>query len=161
LILISHSYHGTPPKGSGGNVFPWDVKAFVLFAIIIECPIFLGIFYHEFDHPIHARTEIFFMFVIIELIIALNFRSMRYSLFNAPPHKWLLMAIVWELLLITLLIQFPAIRDAFGILRASGSDLTMILAVGLLVLISIEVVEAVLPANLKAGRGHLLNRSPK
>ncbi len=44
----------------------------------------------------HARTEIFFLFIIIELVIALNFRSMRYSIFEAPPHKWLLLALAWE-----------------------------------------------------------------
>ena len=141
-----------PPRDPGESVFSWDVRAFVLLAIIIECPIFLGIFYHEFHHLTHARTEIFFMFVIIELIIALNFRSMRYSIFKAPPHKWLLIAIVWELLLITVLIQFPAIRDAFGILRPSGSDLAIILGIGLLVFISMEVVKAVLRAKLKVGR---------
>jgi Ca2+-transporting ATPase len=141
-----------PPRDPGESVFSWDVRAFVLLSIIIECPIFLGIFYHEFQHLTHARTEIFFMFVIIELIIALNFRSMRYSIFKAPPHKWLLIAIVWELLLITVLIQFPAIRDAFGILRPSGLDLAMILVVGLLVFISMEVVKAVLRAKLKVGR---------
>ena len=92
------------------------------------------------------------MFVIIELIIALNFRSMRYSIFKAPPHKWLLIAIVWELLLITVLIQFPAIRNAFGILRPSGLDLAIILGIGLLVFISMEVVKAVLRAKLKMGR---------
>jgi len=140
------------PRDPGESVFSWDVRAFVLLAIIIECPVFLGIFYHEFHHLTHARTEIFFMFVIIELIIALNFRSMRYSIFKAPPHKWLLIAIVWELLLITVLIQFPAIRDAFGILRPSGLDLAIILGIGLLVFISMEVVKAVLRAKLKMGR---------
>jgi len=141
-----------PPRDPGESVFSWDVRAFVLLAIIIECPIFLGIFYHEFQHLTHARTEIFFLFVIIELIIALNFRSMRYSIFKAPPHKWLLIAIVWELLLITVLIQFSAIRDAFGILRPSGLDLVIILGVGLLVFISMEVVKAVLRTKLKVGR---------
>ncbi|UCH08342.1 MAG: cation-translocating P-type ATPase, partial [Deltaproteobacteria bacterium] len=141
-----------PPRDPEESVFSLDVRAFVLLAIIIECPIFLGIFYHEFHHLTHARTEIFFMFVIIELIIAMNFRSMRYTIFKALPHKWLLIAIVWELLLITVLIQFPAIRDAFGILRPSGSDLALILGIGLLVFISMEVVKAVLRAKLKVGR---------
>ena len=77
---------------------------------------------------------------------------MRYSIFKALPHKWLLIAIVWELLLITVLIQFPAIQDAFGILRPSGLDLAMILGIGLLVFISMEVVKAVLRAKLKVGR---------
>jgi len=138
-----------PPRDPRESVFSWDVRAFVLLAILIECPIFLWIFYHEFHNIVHARTEIFFMFVIVELIIALNFRSMRYSIFKAFPHKWLLIAIVWELLLITVLIQLPAIRESFGILVPSASDIGIILAIGLIVLISMEVVKAVIRAKMR------------
>ncbi len=141
-----------PPRDPKESVFSWDVRAFVLLAILIECPIFLWIFYHEFHNIVHARTEIFFMFLVIELIIAINFRSMRYSIFKAFPHKWLLLAIAWELLLITLLIQFAAIRGAFGIVRPSASDIGMILGIGLIILISMEVVKAILRAKVRAGR---------
>ncbi len=141
-----------PPRDPEESVFSWDVRAFVLLAILIECPIFLGIFYHEFNNIIHARTEIFFMFVIIELIIALNFRSMRYSIFKALPHKWLLIAIIWELLLITVLIQFSEIRNAFGISNPTASDIGIILGIGLLVLISMEVVKAIIRAKIQTGR---------
>jgi len=140
-----------PPRNPKESVFSWDVRTFVLLAILIECPIFLWIFYDEFHNLVHARTEIFFMFVVIELIIALNFRSMRYSIFKAFPHKWLLLAIAWELVLITVLIQFPAIRGAFGIVTPSASDIGMILGIGLLVLISMEIVKAVLRAKMRVG----------
>lgn len=141
-----------PPRDPKESVFSLDVRAFVLLAILIECPIFLWIFYHEFHNIVHARTEIFFMFVVIELIIAVNFRSMRYSIFKAFPHKWLLLAIAWELLLITVLIQFPAIRGAFGIVRPSASDIGMILGIGLIILISMEIVKAILRAKVGQGR---------
>jgi Ca2+-transporting ATPase len=141
-----------PPRDPKESVFSWDVKAFVMLAILIECPIFLWIFYHEFQHITHARTEIFFMFIIIELIIALNFRSMRYSILKALPHKWLLLAIASQLVLTAVLLQLPTIRDAFGVIMPSVSDIGVILCVGLFVLISMEVVKAVLRAKLKVGR---------
>ena len=141
-----------PPRDPKESVFSWDVRAFVVLAVLIECPIFLWIFYHEFHNIVHARTEIFFMFVVIELIIALNFRSMRYSILKAFPHKWLLLAIAWELLLIAVLIQFPAIRGAFGIIMPSASDIGITLGIGLIVLISMEVVKAILRAKVKVGR---------
>jgi Ca2+-transporting ATPase len=81
------------------------------------------------------------MFVFIELIIAVNFRSLRYSLIYAPPHKWLLLAIAWELALIVVLIQFPAVQNAFGIAMPSASDLGTILALGLGIVIAIELVK--------------------
>jgi Ca2+-transporting ATPase len=89
-----------------------------------------------------ARTQIFFMFVFIELIIAINFRSLRYSLIQAPPHKWLLIAIAWELVLIVVLMQFPAVRNAFGIAMPSASDLGLIFALGVGIVIVIEVAKA-------------------
>ena len=92
------------------------------------------------------------MFVFIELIIAINFRSLRYGLIQAPPHKWLLLAIAWELGLIAALIQFPAVRDAFGITMPRASDLGIILVLGLIVVIAIEIVKVAFRTNERASR---------
>lgn len=133
-----------PPRDPNESVFSWDVKAFILLALFIEIPFFFFLFYHELYDMTHARTETFFLFIIIELIIALNFRSMRYSIFKAPPHKWLLLALLWEFALIAFLVQFPSMRDSFGIIKPSASDLGIIIGFGIVVFISMEVVKAVL-----------------
>jgi Ca2+-transporting ATPase len=86
------------------------------------------------------------MFVLIELILALNFRSLRYSIVETPPHKWLLIAIAWELMLIAVLLQFGAVRESFGIAMPSMRDVGIILVMGFGVLISVEIVKAVLRA---------------
>ena len=114
----------------------------ILMAILIECPLFLWMFFSSQPDMERARTLVFFMFVFIELIIAVNFRSLRYSLLQAPPHKWLLIAIVWELALIVVLIQFPAVRNAFGITMPSVSDIGMIVALGVGIVIVIEMAKA-------------------
>lgn len=88
------------------------------------------------------------MFVLIELILALNFRSLPYSIVKARPHKWLLIAIAWELLLIAVLLQFDAVRGSFGIAKPSMQDVGIILAMGCGVLISVEIVKAVLRARI-------------
>ena len=119
-------------------------------ALLIEAPLFLILFYHQLTDITHARTEMFFLFIIIELIIALNFRSMRYSFFKAPPHKWLILALVWEIVLIVILIQFQSVRDAFGIVKPSSSDMGIILVFGLIVFISMEIIKAVLRKKLGA-----------
>jgi Ca2+-transporting ATPase len=133
-----------PPRDPKESVFSWDVRAFILLALFVEIPFFFFLFYHELYDISHARTETFFLFIIIELIIALNFRSMRYSIFKAPPHKWLLLALVWEFALIAFLVQLPTVRDAFGIIKPSAADIGIILAFGVIVFISMEVVKAVL-----------------
>ncbi|MDP3016906.1 MAG: cation-translocating P-type ATPase, partial [Deltaproteobacteria bacterium] len=103
-----------PPRDPKESVFGWDVKSFILRAVLIECPFFYILFFHELSDITHARTEIFFLFIIIELVVALNCRSLIYSVFKVPPHKWLLIALAWEIVLIAVLIQIPSVREAFG-----------------------------------------------
>jgi Ca2+-transporting ATPase len=141
-----------PPRDPKESVFSWDVRAFILLALIVEVPFFYFLFYNQLSDITHARTETFFLFIIIELIIALNFRSMRYSIFKAPPHRWLILALVWEFALIAVLIQFASVRDAFGIIKPSAKDIGIILAFGVVVFISMEVIKALLRAKLHARR---------
>jgi Ca2+-transporting ATPase len=135
-----------PPRNPNESVFSLDVRTLILFAVIIECPIFLWMFFSSIGDLEHARTQIFMMFVLIELILALNFRSLRYSIVEARPHKWLLIAIAWELLLIAVLLQFDAVRESFGIAMPAMRDVGIIFAIGFGVLISVEIVKAVLRA---------------
>ncbi len=137
-----------PPRDPNESVFSWDVRAFILLALFIEIPFFFFLFYHELYDITHARTETFFLFIIIELIIALNFRSMRYSIFKAPPHKWLLIALVWEFALIAFLVQLPTVREAFGIIKPTTTDLGIIIGFGVIVFISMEVVKAVIRSKM-------------
>ncbi|MFB3884075.1 MAG: cation-translocating P-type ATPase [Thermodesulfobacteriota bacterium] len=141
-----------PPRDPRESVFSWDVRAFIAMALLIEIPFFFFLFYHGLDDIRWARTETFFLFIIIELIIALNFRSLRYSVFKAAPHRWLWAAIISQIILTSLLIRIPAMEDAFGIVRPSLSDLTIILAFGLAVFISMEVIKALLRAKLHSRR---------
>ena len=141
-----------PPRDPKESVFSWDVRAFILLALFIEIPFFFFLFYHELGDMAHARTEQFFLFIIIELIIALNFRSMRYSVFKLPPHMWLVISIISQFILTAVLIQIPSIRDAFGIIKPSASDLGIIIGFGVVVFISMEVVKAVLRKKMASGK---------
>jgi len=141
-----------PPRDPKESVFSWDVRAFILLALFIEIPFFFFLFYNQLDDITHARTETFFLFIIIELIIALNFRSMRYSIFKAPPHGWLILALVWEFALIAFLIQLPSVRDAFGITKPTAGDIGIILTFGVIVFISMEILKAILRKKMAVGR---------
>jgi Ca2+-transporting ATPase len=133
-----------PPRDPNESVFSFDVRTLILFGALIECPIFLWVFLEDLSNLEAARTQIFLMFVIIELILALNFRSLRYSLIEVLPHKWLIIAIVWELALLSILLQIDAVRDAFGIAMPGWSEVGFVLAIGVGVLISVECVKLVL-----------------
>lgn len=135
-----------PPRDPKESVFSRDVRLLVLLGVLIECPIFLWIYFDNYGDIEAARTKIFLLFVFVELIISMSFRSLRYSLFQAPPHKWLLLAIGWELALFAVLIQIPAVRETFGIRMPTGSDLAMALSVSALVVLAIELTKAYLRA---------------
>jgi Ca2+-transporting ATPase len=94
--------------------------------------------------PRGGAHRVFLMFVIIELMLALNFRSLRYSIFEALPHKWLLIAIGWELALIAVLLQFESVRDAFGINMPTWGEVGFVVAVGLGVMATIETAKVLL-----------------
>ncbi|MFH0948292.1 MAG: cation-translocating P-type ATPase [Elusimicrobiota bacterium] len=133
-----------PPRNPKESVFSLDVSSFLVRAIIIEVPFFFFIFFHDLGDITHARTEMFFLFIIIELVVALNCRSLTHSIFKAPPHKWLIIAVIWEIILIAVLIQIPAVCNAFGISKPSISDIGTILGFGIVVFVLMEVTKAIL-----------------
>jgi Ca2+-transporting ATPase len=133
-----------PPRDPKESVFSWDVRTLVLLGVVIECPIFLWVYFTNYGDIEYARTQIFLLFVVVELLIAISFRSLRYNVFQAPPHKWLLLAIGWELALIAVLIQIAAVREAFGISLPTLADLGVVLVIGVFVLAAIEVTKAVM-----------------
>jgi len=141
-----------PPRNPKESVFGWDVKSFILRAVLIECPFFYILFFHKLSDITQARTEVFFLFIVIELVVALNCRSLVYSIFKAPPHKWLILALAWEILMIAVLIQIPSVREAFGIMKPSISDMAIIIAFGLVIFVIIEVTKVVLRKKLMVGQ---------
>jgi nucleotide-binding universal stress UspA family protein len=81
-------------------------------------------------------------------------------LFQAPPHKWLLLAVGWELFLLGVLIQFPIVRETFGIRVPTWPDLALVLTVSALVVAVIEITKVYLKASeggLVAGRSRFID----
>jgi len=133
-----------PPRNPRESVFSPDVKAFILMALLIETPFFYLLFFHDFADIARARTEIFFLFIIVELVIALNFRSLRFSVFKVPPHRWLVLAILSQVVLIGVLIQIPTIRSSFGVLRPTLPMIGIILGFSAFVFLAMEAVKAMM-----------------
>ncbi|MCK9420549.1 MAG: cation-translocating P-type ATPase [Nitrospirae bacterium] len=133
-----------PPRDPKESVFTREVLTFILLALLVEIPLFFWLFFHDLGDIEHARTEMFFLFIIVELVIALSFRSLRFSIFKAPPHGWLLLAIFWELVLVAGLIQIPALREAFGIRLPTLTDMSIVIGISVVVLLSMEALKAVL-----------------
>jgi Ca2+-transporting ATPase len=133
-----------PPRNPRESVFSPDVKAFILMALLIETPFFYLLFFHDFADIARARTEIFFLFIIVELVIALNFRSLRFSVFKVPPHRWLILAILSQVVLVGVLIQIPTVRSSFGVLQPTLPMIGIILGFSAFVFLAMEAVKAMM-----------------
>jgi Ca2+-transporting ATPase len=110
----------------------------VLRAALVEIPIYCWIFLSRVDDLEDARTMLFFAFVAVEMVIALNCRSLRFSIFKVPPHGWLLLALTWELILVTAIVQIASVRDAFGIGMPTASGIATISLAAIFVFLAIE-----------------------
>jgi Ca2+-transporting ATPase len=137
-----------PPRDPKESVFSREVIVFILMALLIETPFLYFLFFHDFSDIAQARTEIFFLFIVVELVIALNFRSLRFSIFKVPPHRWLVLAILSQLILSAVLIQFPSVRKSFGILRPDLRMIGIIVGFSLFVFLAMEIAKALLKRRL-------------
>jgi Ca2+-transporting ATPase len=133
-----------PPRDPKEKVFTKDVVAFLATAVLMWSPIFLFIFFHDLRNIVHARTELFYLFLFVELVIALNSRSLRYGFFKLRPHKWLVIAVVSQVVLTAGLLMIPSIRRGFGVLWPTGNDALLALAFGAFVFLSMEGIKAFL-----------------
>ena len=131
------------PRDPEESVFSTDVKAFIFMALIIEAPLFFWAFFRSGD-IITGRTDLFFLFVIIELVIALNFRSLRHSILKAPPHPSLLLSVVMSIGITILIARSPSIRESFGITLPDITEIEIVLLISLLVTASIEGIKKAL-----------------
>jgi Ca2+-transporting ATPase len=77
-------------------------------------------------------------------VIALNSRSLRYSFFKLRPHKWLVIAVLSQVVLTVGLLLIPSIRRGFGILPPTANDAILALAFGTFVFLSMEGIKVIL-----------------
>jgi Ca2+-transporting ATPase len=133
-----------PPRDPREGVFTPDIKAFIAMALVIEVPFFFYLFASNAHDIVVARTQIFFLFIVVELMIALSFRSLRFSIFQARPHTLLIGAIVSQLVVIFALLQIEAVRSAFGITIPTSETLMIVAAFSAFVLFCMELLKTYL-----------------
>ena len=132
-----------PPRDPKESFFSTEVRTFISLALFIESPLFFYLFLRNHDLT-SARTDLFFLFVFIELVIALNFTSLRFSILSTPPHKWLIISVVVSMVITVLLSLSSSLRGSFGISMPQTKTFLMIVLVGLFITLSIEGVKVLL-----------------
>lgn len=106
-----------------------------------------------------AMGMVFVTLIRIELLKAYNFRSDRHSVFTRPfANRWLNLAVLCELALLTAIIYVPALQRALGTVPLSASDWLTVLALALTVTPVLESVKwAVRRGWLSTGRAGTRN----
>jgi len=131
-----------PPRPPNESIFTKDVKSFLLRALLLEVPILLVIFIVSLPLGLEiARTRLFLIFIFFELTIALNCRSLKYNVWEAKPHKFLILSILWEILLLIILLNIPIVRGIFGVTVIGYIEVFLIVFTCLVVFITIELTK--------------------
>ncbi|MBN2720930.1 MAG: cation-translocating P-type ATPase, partial [Proteobacteria bacterium] len=130
-----------PPRDPKESVFSGEVKIFLLTSLVTIAPVFFWVFLQEKGDILQARTDLFFLFVIIELVMALNFRSLRYSLFRLPPHGWLVGSVVLSCAITFLALGIPSVKESFGVTGPDLKGMLIVLAVTIWVTFSTELTK--------------------
>lgn len=85
-----------PPRDPKETIFTWDVKSLILRAVIVGAPFIFWVFLSSMPMGVDlARSRIFIVFVFFELTLAVTCRSLRYTIIEAKPHRFLLLAVLW------------------------------------------------------------------
>ncbi|MBL8731812.1 MAG: cation-translocating P-type ATPase [Planctomycetes bacterium] len=92
-----------------------------------------------------AMTLTFVALVLIQFVKAFVFRSERESTLHRPfANRWLDLAITWEIVLLVVIVQAPALHEAFGTRALHGRDWLLAAGTAATILPVLEVAKAVL-----------------
>jgi hypothetical protein len=71
------------------------------------------------------------------------------------PHKFLIIAVIWEIVLVLNLINIPAVLDAFGIAYPGLQGFGLAIGLSLATLFSVEALKYLLRNNFRLRRNSL------
>lgn len=138
-----------PPRSPKESIFSRDVKLFYLISIAVQAPLFLFIFTSMV--PVGAledsmqlklgRSVLFYLFVFMELVVAITCRSLRYSVFRIRPHRLLWLAVLGNAVLTIVLFSIPFVADIFELIPIGTYGIELISAMCLFTFVCIETVK--------------------
>ncbi len=118
------------PRDPKRGIFTRPVVGLMLVGGIWSTLVNLGLFVwalHSGRSTSEAMTMSFVSLVLIQFFKAFNFRSDRHSVLNRPfANRWLDAAILWELLLLSLIVYLPVLHLPFGTFALTPADLLII-----------------------------------
>ena len=90
-----------------------------------------------------AMTMTFVCLVVIQLVNAYNFRSDRLSVVRRPfANRWLNLAVLWEVALLTLVVYLPVLHAPFGTFALTTVDWAIVVVAALTIVPVLEAAKA-------------------
>ena len=131
-----------PPRDPKESIFSREVKSMLTLIPLVHSPILLYIFISSLNQGVNvARTSLFIMFIFFELVVALNCRSLKYSIFKVKPHKILSLAVIGSALSTVILFLIPQLRSAFELVMPTLTDIMWAAVLSILPIILIEMLK--------------------
>ena len=143
-----------PPRPASDGIFSgglgFDVAyQGVLITVITLASYIVGhcmeVGYFEMPHGVspHGMTMAFLTMSMCEIFHSFNMRSQRRSVFTLPGHnKVLWAAMIGSLILTTIVLEVPAVANAFGFTPVGWTEYGIALALAVLVIPVVELVKA-------------------
>ena len=107
------------PRRRGETIFNKEVIIYLTLAGVWTGAVTLGMFIwatHSGRPFSEAQSMTFVTLILVEFFNAFNCRSFDHSLFKIGifSNKWLILAILWELVLLNVIIYVPALQEPFN-----------------------------------------------
>jgi Ca2+-transporting ATPase len=131
------------PRDPNESVFTRDVKVYLIAVPILMTVLLLGGYFYtlEIYGLVEARTQLFTALVLMELINAVNARSLKYTVFKVGvfKNKFLWVAILSSLGLQLMVLYIPALHGVFNVTYPQLFDWAIAVSFTSIVFFSIEV----------------------
>ena len=131
-----------PPRDSQKGIFTRPVIFLMLVGGIWSALVNLGLFTWVLGSGRsveQAMALTFLCLIIIQFLKAYNFRSDRYPVFHKPfANKWLNLAVIWELILLSLIVYMPVLHRPFGTYSLGMEDWALVAGLALTIIPILE-----------------------
>ncbi|MEM3066735.1 MAG: cation-translocating P-type ATPase [Nitrososphaerota archaeon] len=135
-----------PPRDPKEPVFSREIKFLLSLITLIHTPLFVWLFLLNVSRSIDvARTIIFLSFIVVELSIALNLCSIRRPITKVKPHRWLLLAVLWEAFMLCMIVGLESLRNVFQLVPLAPQDFVTLALVATLPFAELELVKRLAP----------------
>jgi Ca2+-transporting ATPase len=136
------------PRPRRQTIFSANVLRYLAGTGIWTALVTIGIFVWAVDSGknfLEAQSMCFVTLILIEFFNAFNCRSLEHSLFKIGPwsNRWLLLAILWECILLGLIVYLPVLQGPFNTYALTLTDWVIAVLSASTIFIGVEIYKLI------------------